>query len=77
MKTGILVWVVGYFPLAFVFDTYDACYEVEKSFERITAARTRPTFIQIYNRGYQAIVDYTPCIELLHIEKHLKNSEVN
>ena len=75
MKTAILVWVVGYFPLPFVFDTYDACYEVEESFERIIAARTRLTFKQIYNRGYQAIIDYTPCIELLHVENHLKNSE--
>lgn len=62
MKAGMLVWVVGFFPLGLVFDTYDACYEVEKSFKRIVDAKGSTTPERIFIRGYQAVVDYTPCI---------------
>lgn len=61
MKAAILVWVVGYFPLAFVFDTHSACHEFEDSLKR-QADRHSPT--EIFINGHQPTLDFTPCITL-------------
>ena len=47
MKTAILIWVIGYYPVSFVFDTYDACYELELSLKRLISTNIKLTPRQI------------------------------
>lgn len=60
MKTVILIWIVGYFPLVFIFDTYDACYKVEQSLNLVIEFN-KLTPKQIHIRGYRAVIDFIPC----------------
>lgn len=62
MKAAILVTIFGYNPLAFIFDTFDACHQFEHSLERLVEESHHHTPKQIYEVGVHTIPKFSKCI---------------